>query len=152
MSDDGVKAGHGERLDDDSGTPARWKIVGPGLVVAATGGGAADMVATLTAGSRYGYALLWAVILGVILKIILVEGAGRYTLATGYTIFEGWRTLGRWTTWYFGPYIIIWGFVYGASAMSSTALPLAALFPGVDLKIWAVLMGLAGFVIVWLNH
>lgn len=152
MSDDGVKAGHGERLDDDSGTPARWKIVGPGLVVAATGVGAADMVATLTAGSRYGYALLWAVILGVILKIILVEGAGRYTLATGYTIFEGWRTLGRWTTWYFGPYIIIWGFVYGASAMSSTALPLAALFPGVDLKIWAVLMGLAGFVMVWLNH
>ncbi|QDO89430.1 divalent metal cation transporter [Ornithinimicrobium ciconiae] len=152
MSDDGVKAGHGERLDDDSGTPARWKIVGPGLVVAATGVGAADMVATLTAGSRYGYALLWAVILGVILKIILVEGAGRYTLATGYTIFEGWRTLGRWTTWYFGPYIIIWGFVYGASAMSSTALPLAALFPAVDLKIWAVLMGLAGFVMVWLNH
>ncbi|GAA1145512.1 Nramp family divalent metal transporter [Ornithinicoccus hortensis] len=151
MSDDGRKLGHADRVDDDSGSPARWKIIGPGLVVAATGVGAADMVATLTAGSRYGYGLLWAVIVGVILKIILVEGAGRYTLATGYTIFEGWRTLGRWTTWYFGPYIIIWGFVYGASAMSSTALPLAALFPAVDLKIWAVLMGLAGFVMVWLN-
>ena len=152
MTDDGVKAGHAERVDDDEGVPARWKVVGPGLVVAATGVGAADMVATLTAGSRYGYALLWAVLVGVILKIILVEGAGRYSLATGYTIFEGWRSLGRWTTWYFGPYIIIWGFVYGASAMSSTALPLAALFPAVDLKIWAVLMGLAGFVMVWLNR
>lgn len=151
MTDDGRKVGHAERVDDDAGTPARWKVIGPGLVVAATGVGAADMVATLTAGSRYGYALLWAVIIGVILKIILVEGAGRYTLATGYTIFEGWRSLGRWTTWYFGPYIIIWGFVYGASAMSSTALPLAALFPAVDLKIWAVLMGLGGFVMVWLN-
>lgn len=38
------------------GPAPKWKIVGPGLVVAATGVGAADMVATLVAGSRYGYA------------------------------------------------------------------------------------------------
>ena len=143
---------HASRVDDDGGAPARWKVVGPGLVVAATGVGAADMVATLVAGSRYGYGLLWAVILGVVLKIILVEGAGRYTLATGRTIFEGWRTLGRWTTWYFGPYIMIWGFVYGATAMSSAAMPLAALFPGVDLKVWAIAMGLAGFAMVWFGR
>lgn len=143
------KSGHLDRIDDDGGTPAKWKIVGPGLVVAATGVGAADMVATLVAGSRYGYGLLWAVVLGVILKIVLVEGAGRYTLATGRTIFEGWRSLGRWTTWYFGPYIMIWGFVYGATAMSSAALPLAAVFPQLSLTVWAVLMGLAGFVMVW---
>ncbi|WP_431712084.1 Nramp family divalent metal transporter [Glutamicibacter uratoxydans] len=133
----------------DSASPPKWKIVGPGLVVAATGVGAADMVATLVAGSQYGYALLWAVVLGVILKIVLVEGAGRYTLATGKTIFQGWRSLGKWTTWYFGPYIMIWGFVYGATAMSSAAMPLAALFPALDLKIWAVLMGLAGFAMIW---
>jgi len=76
----------------------------------------------------------------VLLKIVLVEGAGRFTLATGYTIFEGWRSLGRWTTWYFAPYIMIWGFVYGATAMSSSALPLAALFPQLPLIWWAVLM------------
>ncbi|MGB7448975.1 MAG: Nramp family divalent metal transporter [Ornithinimicrobium sp.] len=150
-SDGGRKAGHRSAVDDDGGVQPRWKVIGPGLVVAATGVGAGDLVATLAAGSLYGYTLLWAVVVGVILKIILVEGAGRYTLATGYTIFEGWRTLGRWTTWYFGPYIIIWGFVYGATAMSSTALPLAALFPGVPLLVWAVLMGVAGFLLVWFN-
>ncbi|MCM1013953.1 Nramp family divalent metal transporter [Brevibacterium sp. XM4083] len=143
-------SGHGT-VGEAEGRP-KWKVIGPGLVVAATGVGAADMVATLVAGSRYGYALLWAVIVGVLLKIILVEGAGRYTLATGKTIFEGWRSLGRWTTWYFGPYIIIWGFVYGATAMSSAALPLAALFPMVPLTVWAVLMGLAGFTMVWLGR
>lgn len=147
-----TQPGPERRVDDDGGQPAKWRIIGPGLVVAATGVGAADMVATLVAGSRYGYGLLWAVILGVILKIILVEGAGRYTLATGKTIFEGWKSLGKWTTWYFGPYIMIWGFVYGATAMSSAAMPLAALFPGVDLKIWAVVMGLAGFAMVWFGH
>src|SRR5690606_41738795 len=87
-------AAHATRTDDDGGLPARWNIIGPGLVVAATGVGAADMVATLVAGSRYGYGLLWAVVLGVILKIVLVEGAGRYTLSTGKTIFEGRRSPG----------------------------------------------------------
>ena len=128
----------------------RWKIIGPGLVVAGTGVGAADLVATLTAGSRYGYALLWAVIVGTIVKIVLVEGAGRYSLATGRTIFEGWRSLGKWTAVYFAPYIMIWGFVYGATAMSSAALPIVALFPNtMPLPAWAILMGLAGFFMVW---
>src|SRR5690606_1296306 len=144
MEHDARKAGHAERVDDDRGAPARWKLVGPGIVVAATGVGAADMVATLTAGSRYGYTLLWAVVLGVILKIVLVEGAGRFTLATGYTIFEGWQMLGRWTTFYFGPYIIIWGFVYGATAMSSTALPITALFPDLSQPLVGAAMGLLG--------
>src|SRR5690606_25760404 len=136
----------------DASGPARWRLVGPGLIVAATGVGAADMVATLVAGSRYGYGLLWAVVAGVVMKIILVEGAGRYCLATGNTIFTGWRSLGRWTTWYFGPYIMLWGLVYGATAMSSSAMPLAVLFPGLSLTTWAVLMGLAGFVMVWFGR
>lgn len=152
MEHDARKAGHAERVDDDRGAPARWKLVGPGIVVAATGVGAADMVATLTAGSRYGYTLLWAVVLGVILKIVLVEGAGRFTLATGYTIFEGWQMLGRWTTFYFGPYIIIWGFVYGATAMSSTALPITALFPDLSQPLVGAAMGLLGFLLVWFNR
>ena len=149
--EDGRKAGHHERVDDDGGVVAKWKIIGPGIVVAGTGVGAADMVSTLIGGSRYGYMLLWAVVVGVVMKIILVEGAGRYSLATGYTIFEGWRKLGRWTTWYFAPYIVIWGFVYGASAMSSTALPLAALFPQIPLLAWAITTGIVGFLLVWFN-
>lgn len=131
----------------------RWKLIGPGIVVAGTGVGAGDLVATLAAGASFGYALLWAVVLGTLFKIALVEGAGRYVLASGRTIFQGWRTLGRWTGWYFGPYIVIWGLVYGATAMSSSALPLVALFPdGPDLKVWAIAMGLVGFAVVWLGR
>ncbi|NHA70263.1 Nramp family divalent metal transporter, partial [Phycicoccus flavus] len=122
----------------------RWRLVGPGLVVAATGVGAADLVATMVAGSRYGYALLWAVVLGCVMKIVLVEGAGRYSLATGRTIFEGWQTLGRWTTWYFGPYIVVWGFVYGAAAMAGTGLALYSLFPALSVTAWGVISALIG--------
>ena len=144
--------------------PPRWRLVGPRLVVAATGIGAGDLVATLVAGSRYGYALLWAAVAGVIIKIVLVEGAGRWTLATGHSIFEGWRRVGRWTSWYFGPYIMIWGFVYGATAMSASALPLAALVPqlpvrggggwsaALPLPADAVPPGRGGAVLVWMGR
>ncbi|MBU3071334.1 Nramp family divalent metal transporter [Aestuariicella sp. G3-2] len=128
-----------------------WRFIGPGLVAAATGVGAGDLVATLVAGSLYGYQLIWAAVLGCLLKIILVEGVGRWTLASGQTIFHGWRSLGRWATVYFGIYIVLWGFVYGATAMSSTALPLAALFPQIDLKVFAIVSGLLGLTLVWLG-
>ncbi len=42
----------------------RLRHIGPGIMAAATGVGAGDLVATMVAGSRYGYTLLWAVILG----------------------------------------------------------------------------------------
>ena len=129
--------------------PPRWRLIGPGLVVAATGVGAADLVATLVAGSKYGYALLWCAVLGCLMKIVLVEGAGRFSLASGRTIFEGWSSLGRWTHWYFGPYIVVWGFVYGAAAMAGTGLALTALFPVLGVKAWGILSGVIGLVLVW---
>lgn len=130
----------------------RLSLVGPGIVAAATGVGAGDLVATLIAGSRYGYALLWAAIAGCVVKIALAEATGRWHLATGRTLFSGWRSLGRWTTVYFAVYVVVWGFVYGAAAMTATALPLAALFPFLDLRAWGALTGLAGLAFVWFNR
>ncbi|MFD9461464.1 Nramp family divalent metal transporter [Streptomyces sp. NPDC060027] len=129
-----------------------WKYIGPGIVVAATGVGAGDLVATLIAGSSFGYTLLWAAVIGCLVKISLAEAAGRWHLSTGRTLFDGWASLGRWTTYFFVVYVVVWGFVYGAAAMSSSALPLQALFPGVmDLEWWGIACGLVGLVFVWFN-
>ena len=137
--------------DSPSGK-SRWRYIGPGIVVAATGVGAGDLVATLIAGSNFGYTLLWAAVIGCLVKISLAEAAGRWHLSTGRTLFDGWASLGRWTIWFFGVYAVIWGFVYGAAAMSSSALPLQALFPDVmDLQWWAIACGLVGLVFVWFN-
>ncbi|MET8578686.1 Nramp family divalent metal transporter [Streptomyces sp. NPDC005012] len=142
--------------DNTSNTPPRkssWKYIGPGIVVAATGVGAGDLVATLVAGANFGYTLLWAAVIGCVVKIALAEAAGRWHLSTGRTLFDGWASLGRWTTAFFVVYVVIWGFVYGAAAMSSSGLPLQALFPGVmDLEWWAVATGLVGLVFVWFNR
>jgi Mn2+/Fe2+ NRAMP family transporter len=130
-----------------------WHYIGPGIVVAATGVGAGDLVATLIAGSKFGYTLMWAAVIGCLVKISLAEAVGRWHLATGRTLFDGWRTLGGWTTAYFTVYVVVWGFVYGATAMSSSALPIVALFPdGPGLKTWAIITGLIGLVFVWFNR
>ncbi|MFB7715295.1 Nramp family divalent metal transporter [Streptomyces sp. NPDC056105] len=133
-----------------------WKYIGPGIVVAATGVGAGDLVATLIAGSNFGYTLLWAAVIGCLVKISLAEAAGRWHLSTGRTLFDGWASLGRWTTYFFVVYVVVWGFVYGAAAMSSSALPLQALFPDLfpaawSIKPWAIICGLVGLVFVWFN-
>ncbi|MEU2432901.1 Nramp family divalent metal transporter [Streptomyces sp. NPDC007861] len=148
-----------DTTEEEAGTPvsrprkSSWRHIGPGIVVAATGVGAGDLVATLIAGSKFGYTLLWAAVIGCLVKISLAEAAGRWHLATGRTLFDGWRSLGSWTTVYFAVYVTVWGFVYGAAAMSSSALPLAALFPdSMDLKWWGVLCGLVGLVFVWFNR
>ena len=86
------------------------------------------------------------------MKIVLVEGAGRYSLATGNTIFEGWSSLGRWTSWYFGPYIVVWGFVYGAAAMAGTGLAMHSLLPFLGVTTWGILAGLIGLALVWMGR
>ncbi|MEU5345806.1 Nramp family divalent metal transporter [Streptomyces sp. NPDC020766] len=148
----GETGGAGESPGPAVPRKSSWKYIGPGIVVAATGVGAGDLVATLIAGSNFGYTLLWAAVIGCLVKISLAEAAGRWHLSTGRTLFDGWASLGRWTSWFFVVYVVIWGFVYGAAAMSSSGLPLQALFPDVmDLKWWAVLTGLVGLVFVWFN-
>jgi Mn2+/Fe2+ NRAMP family transporter len=81
---------------------SRLKYLGPGLVVAATGVGAGDMVSSLSAGTKFGTTLVWVIVLGALLKYVLTEGMGRWYMATGTTILEGWRSLGLWASLYFG--------------------------------------------------
>jgi len=128
---------------------SRWKAIGPGIVAAATGVGAGDLVATLAAGSKFGYTLLWAVVLGVLVKIALGEAVGRYHLATGSTLLRGWRSLGVWTSWYFGVYIVVWGFSYGAAIMTATGMPLNAMLPQLSTSQWGALNAVIGLALTW---
>jgi Mn2+/Fe2+ NRAMP family transporter len=132
-----------------AGAADRLRQVGPGLLAAAAGVGAGDLVATMVAGAKYGNALLWAALLGTVLKISLAEGVGRWQVVSGATMLDGWRLLGRWATVFFGGYIVVWGFVYGATAMSAVGLPLNALFGGLSVRYWAMVAGVVGLALVW---
>lgn len=124
--------------------PANWRgrlrLIGPGLVVAATGVGAGDMVSSLTAGTEFGTVLIWAVILGAALKFALTEGLGRWYMATKTTILEGWHSMGWWASIYFMVYLALVTFFFGAAAPSAAALATDAMFPGLmPFWLWAVL-------------
>ncbi|MEJ8282127.1 Nramp family divalent metal transporter [Pseudonocardia spirodelae] len=131
---------------------ARIRSIGPGLLAAATGVGAGDLVATMVAGASFGTVLLWAAVVGTLVKLALGEAVGRWHLGSGATMLDGWRRLGYWATGFFGVYIVVWGFVYGATAMSAVGLPLNALFGGLPVGGWAAIAGVVGLVLVWVQR
>jgi len=98
------------------------------------------MVTSLTAGTQFGTVLVWAIVLGAILKFTLTEGLGRWYMATKTTILDGWRSMGLWASGYFVVYLVLVTFFYGAAAPSAAALAVTAMFPGVmPLWAWAIL-------------
>jgi len=126
------------------------KITGPGIIVAATGLGAGDIVTASSAGAQFGTVLLWAVVFGGILKFVLTEGIGRWQLQTNTTLLEGWiEHLPKVFSWYFFVYMILWTFIVAAAMMSACGLAAYAFFPGVSVAWWGVIHALAALVIVW---
>jgi len=105
-------------------------IIGPGVLVAATGVGAGDMLTASLGGSAVGVAILWAVILGALLKWFLNEGIARWQMATGTTLLEGWTDkLGSWIQWVFLFYLFCWTFFTGGALITACGVAGAGLFP-----------------------
>lgn len=129
----------------------KFRLIGPGLVVAAAGVGAGDLVAALIAGADFGLMLIWAVFLGAIIKYVLNEGVGRWYLATGQTILQGWRLLGRWVSGYYVVYVVLFGLIYGAAVTSVCGLFVSAMFPGLPIPIWAwaIIHAFVGLIVGW---
>lgn len=126
----------------------------PGILLAATGVGAGDLLTSTLAGSEAGLAVIWAVIVGAFLKWTLGEGLTRWQLATGTTLLEGWNDrLGAGMRWLFLVYLALWSLVVGAALVSACGVAGAALFPIGDLDnsrlIWGVIHSLVGMAMIW---
>lgn len=125
------------------------KQIGPGIIVAATGLGAGDIVAAAVAGARFGTVLLWAVLIGGLLKFVLNEGLARWQLVTGKTLLEGWIDyLPKFIGWYFLVYLLLWSFMVAAALMAATGLAAHAMLPQLSVPVWGVLHALVALVIV----
>lgn len=141
-----------EPKEPPSGFRGMVKFVGPGLVVAATGVGVGDFIMATIAGAGFGWALVWAIVAGAAVKVLLSEGIGRWFLATGKTFMQGWHSLGWWATGYFGIYILLFGFIYGAAAPTVCGLVINAMFPSVPIWLGGIVFGLLGMLLVWFGH
>jgi Mn2+/Fe2+ NRAMP family transporter len=148
-----VDGGREARTEAPSTLGSRLRYAGPGIVIAVTGVGAGDMVSSLVAGTDFGMVLIWAVVLGALLKYFLTEGIGRWYMASGQTILQGWHSLGRVAIWYFVVYLFIVTFVFGAAVTSTAALAVDAAFPDVlPMWAWAALHAVAAFIVVGIGR
>ncbi|MHC4444964.1 MAG: Nramp family divalent metal transporter [Planctomycetota bacterium] len=131
-----------------------FAAIGPGILVAATGVGAGDVLTAGLGGSAVGLAVLWAAVVGAFIKWFLSEGVGRWQMATGKTVLEGWfRYLGKWIQWVFLVYLLVWSFLTGGALINACGVAGAGLFPFSDDMvlskiIWGVIHSLAGLVLV----
>jgi len=108
----------------------KLSIIGPGLLVAATGIGAGDLATASFAGSLLGTAVLWAALAGAFLKFIVNEGLARWQLATGTTLLEGVvQHFGRFFGWVFLVYLVLWSFFVASALMGACGVTLHALVP-----------------------
>jgi Mn2+/Fe2+ NRAMP family transporter len=69
---------------------------GPGLMFAASAVGVSHLVQSTRGGAEFGPSILPVIILICLLKYPLFRFGAWYTAATGNTIIEGYRQLGRW--------------------------------------------------------
>jgi len=105
-------------------------LIGPGLLVAATGVGAGDLATAAFTGNQLGVAVLWAVVLGALIKFVLNEGLARWQLATGQTVLEGAILhLGRPVRYVFALYFVVWSYFVGSALISACGAAGHAMVP-----------------------
>lgn len=141
------------------------------MLIAATGVGAGDLITAAIAGSKLGVAIVWAALVGALLKWVLNEGVARWQMATGTTLLEGAsQRLGAWVRWGFLAYFVVWMLAVGAALANACGvaghgllpldrlLPLESWFSGgtapagaagekASRIIWAILHSMAGLAI-----
>ena len=131
----------------------KFSDFGPGLLLAATGIGVGDMVSSTIAGAEYGLTLVWALVVGVVIKFAITEGAARWQLATGISLIEGWReVLPRAVIAAFFIYFVIWSYFVSSALVSASALVPAAIMPSVPVEVWAIAHAVAALLMVWFGR
>ncbi len=131
-----------------------YSVIAPGILLAATGVGAGDLLSAGLAGSHVGLSLLWAALAGAILKWTLSEGLARWQLATGTTLLEGWAwRLGRWIRWLFLIYLVFFTLVVGGALMTACGIAGGGLLPVGTLQtskiVWGLIHSAVGLALVW---
>lgn len=110
---------------------------GPGLIMAASGIGASDIVSATVGGAAHGFTLLWALLVGTFFKFVLSEGLARWQLATGTTLLEGWaRHLPRWVLILFAVYLLLWSIAVSGALVSGCGLAVETLTHGAIPRTW----------------
>lgn len=137
-----------QSVPTDKGT---WlQALGPGLLMAGAAVGVSHLVQATRAGAEYGLLLLGLVLLTCVLKYPFLEFGPRYTAATGESLLDGYRRMGRWAMGLYALITIGTMFVILAGVTLVTAGLAARLFaPDLPASLWsAVVLAICGAILL----
>jgi Mn2+/Fe2+ NRAMP family transporter len=110
---------------------------------------AGSLATSAQAGAQFGYQLTWALVLGALSLIVLVEGAGRLAVVSRRTVAEAIRE--RFGFGYFSiPLVagVVVSFMVLASELAVTGVALQ-LVTGISYRVWAFPVALGGWFLLW---
>lgn len=129
-----------------------FKKLGPGLLVAAAGIGAGDMIIGIQVGLDFQWAFVAAVLLATVLKYIITVGIAKFQIETGTSIIQFWNTkIPFWLRLIFILFFLIWSFMVGAALLSASGLAANSLLPFLSKETWAVIHSLLAFLLIYLG-
>ena len=84
-----------EIKDPPDGILASLRYMGPGLILSAAIVGSGELIATSSLGAKAGFALLWVIVLGCMVKVAVQLEYGRFCIHYGLPTFQAWNHTGR---------------------------------------------------------
>lgn len=126
------------------------RSLGPGILMAMVAIGGSHLVLCPTAGAKYGFALLWIVLLAHVLKYPSFEFSSRYTLATGESIIAGYRRLPGPKDWGLYAILVMVGVfgICGVCAVISVTAAVLYAATGIPISISAVLIAIVAILLL----
>jgi Mn2+/Fe2+ NRAMP family transporter len=102
------------------------KAWGPGIAAVLTWAGAGDLVDCAAAGASYGYALMWALTIALLLRGVIVSIMAKYELCNPHreTLIAAYKRLGTWVAWILIVAFFFYAHIYGAFLLKGSGVGL----------------------------
>ncbi len=129
------------------------KTMGPGILLAGAAIGVSHLVQATRAGANYGFALMWLMIATIVLKYPFFEFAQRYTGATGESLLEGYRRVGKGTLYSFLVLAILVSVpTYAVVTMVTAGLACHMICKGLSIGVWSAIIMLFCILVLLAGH
>ena len=126
-----------------------FKKLGPGLLFAGAAIGVSHLVQSTRAGADFGYGLIWALLLVNVVKYPFFQFGPRYAMATGESLLEGYKRLGKGVLLAY--YVLNLGTMFTIqAAVTAVTAGIAARLIGIDSNTWiSVAVAIFCFALLW---
>ena len=117
-----------------------FKSLGPGLLFAGAAVGVSHLVQSTRAGADFGFGLLWALLIAALFKYPFFQFGPRYAAATGETLLDGYKKLGKGILVVSYSISFVTMFIIQAAVTIVTAGLAVNLFGLFDMATWSILI------------